>query len=142
VDVSTDEILVSPQNLCQVILEYSDQRQAGGFIQAYTLEEVSAEKIRSLLQRTEPRDLYDLWRILQEPPPDFGDVSLQEIVIEKCIRKQLRFEGFKVLFSQERLERFRRAWKIRLVNQVTNLPDLEPVVRETRRELRKIESIA
>jgi len=33
-------------------------------LQVYSLEEILAEKLRSLLTRTEPRDLYDVHYIL------------------------------------------------------------------------------
>lgn len=138
VDISMDEVVLTQPQTRAVFTEYSDQCACAAAIQAYTLEEICAEKIRSMLQRTEPRDLYDTWRILQDPPEGFGDLDLQEMVIQKCIKKGVRFEGFKALFSNERLARFRRSWEQRLQHQISGLPDFDRVERELRRDLRRL----
>lgn len=138
VDISMDEVVLTPPQRRAVFAEYSDQMECSAAIRAYTLEEICAEKIRSMLQRTEPRDLYDVWRILQEPPEDFADVDLQEMVVQKCIKKRVRFEGFDALLSDERLSRFRRSWGERLHHQIVGLPDFGRVARELSRDLRRL----
>ena len=138
VDISMDEVVLTPPQRRTVIADYSDQMGFSGAIQAYTLEEICAEKIRSMLQRTEPRDLYDVWRILQEPPEDFADVDLQEMVVQKCIKKRVRFEGFDALLSEERLGRFQRSWGERLHHQIGGLPGFGRVVRELSRDIRRL----
>lgn len=44
--------------------EYSDLLE-GYSIKCYSLDELITEKMRSLMQRTEPRDLYDLWYLFE-----------------------------------------------------------------------------
>lgn len=136
IDISLDEVVLTPSLLRGLLLEYSDQVGLAASVRAYTLEEILAEKIRSMLQRTEPREFYDAWRILEEPSADFSVDDLREMVVEKCIRKGLRFEGFGQLLNDERTLRFRRSWEERLRHQLADLPPFEKVARELRRRLR------
>jgi len=46
-------------NTKDVIHPYTDSLKAK--VKVYSLEETMAEKLRSLFQRTRPRDLYDVW---------------------------------------------------------------------------------
>jgi predicted nucleotidyltransferase component of viral defense system len=81
----------------------------------YPLEEIMAEKIRSLFQRTRPRDLYDIWKLWEKV-----DWSIIEgIVREKFLFKKIDFDldNFR---SNER--DFENAWKSSLGNQINSLP--------------------
>ncbi len=61
-DFSMREEILDPN---KVILETDYPIILHSFIQCLSLNEIFAEKIRALLKRKKPRDLYDLW-ILQE----------------------------------------------------------------------------
>lgn len=100
------------------------------------VEEILAEKLRSLLQRTEPRDPYDAWKIITDPPEPLDIGHILELAEQKCIHRHVRFDGPETLIDPRRLERFGRSWETRLAQQVPALPPFDEVVREFRRALR------
>ena len=61
IDITNEgcEKILLPLSVRRIIHPYSDTLEAE--IRVYALEEILAEKIRSLFQRTRPRDLYDVW---------------------------------------------------------------------------------
>ena len=58
------EGVLLPLEKKMVIHPYSDDFHL--MVLAYSLEEIVAEKIRALFERTRPRDLYEVWRIHNE----------------------------------------------------------------------------
>lgn len=60
VDISENELICIPPEKKHVINNYSDLKYEKYRIRCYVLGEVIAEKMRSLMQRTTPRDIYDL----------------------------------------------------------------------------------
>ena len=86
----------------------------------YSLEEIFAEKVRSLFQRTRPRDLYDIWRL--KDITQWRDIT--DIISEK----------FKIKGVQPEIEEFRRreahyerAWEMSLAHQINPLPEFDKV---------------
>lgn len=51
------------------------------------LTEIAVEKIRSFLQRSQPRDLYDLWKIFSDPPAHLNPGNVLEHCLEKFVAK-------------------------------------------------------
>lgn len=102
----------------------------------HPLEEILAEKMRSLLQRTEPRDLYDVWRLLNSREIEIDLLRAQHIFQAKCRFKGLVAETWSEFLSEARVERFAAAWERRLGDQVEDLPPLDSIVRHMRRLMR------
>jgi predicted nucleotidyltransferase component of viral defense system len=61
VDITQDELIYNTPEEKLIINSYSDLEHEKYSILCYTLGEVSAEKMRSVMQRTAPRDIYELW---------------------------------------------------------------------------------
>ena len=63
VDITTpeNEAIILAVERRRLIHPYSDECIA--WVQAYKIKEILAEKVRSLFERTRPRDLYDTWYI-------------------------------------------------------------------------------
>ncbi len=55
----------------------------------YTLEELLAEKMRSILQRGKARDYYDVWRLLKEGSDHFDAPLVRAILPRKCAVKDV-----------------------------------------------------
>jgi predicted nucleotidyltransferase component of viral defense system len=89
-------------------------------VRAYSLEEILAEKIRSLFQRTRPRDLYDVWAL-----KDRADVRTVAKILP------FKFEAKSVEPDLDALSSRRgyyySAWKSSLGHQLGRLPDFESV---------------
>ena len=110
-----EKVILSPFKK-KIIHPYSDDREAD--VVVYRLEEIMGEKLRSLFQRTRPRDLYDVWYF--SGGMDYRDVY--EIFMEKC-----RFKGIgpEIGTFLERREDFRGSWVNSLGYQLSSLPDFD-----------------
>lgn len=136
VDTSKDELIYFTPIKKEVINSYSDLEHEEYSIQCYTLEEVIAEKMRSVMQRTAPRDIYDLWYLFEVEGQD----------IENCIfafqdkakhKKYNPKELTKILERKEKI--FAKQWQQHLTNQMTEIPDFDDVWRELGKHWRKFQ---
>ncbi len=101
-------------------------------IPCYALEEVMAEKMRALIQRsyTAPRDYYDIWYLYQ----NVSDLNWPEII--EAFHKKMEFKGrtfnnIEQLINPENDKQLSAAWKNSLAHQIIGeLPDFEIVKKE------------
>ncbi len=115
----------------------------------YRLEEIIAEKLRTLLQthrklvmrgwnRPRARDYYDLWRILDK----FGDGLDRErigtILARKSAHRQVSYQSLNDFFSDELVFETRRHWDTNLGSFVTDLPECQEVLEQLRILLREL----
>jgi len=99
-------------------------------IKVYDLREITAEKVRTLIQRKKPRDYFDLWYILKNKNYDLIEIKIA--VIEKCRRIGIEYEPHKI-FSD--IGSLRKQWKTDLIHLVTELPDFDMVITDLRNKL-------
>ena len=99
-------------------------------IPIYCVNEVLAEKIRALIQRsyTAPRDYFDIWYLEKH----IKYIDWQEVIrvfIEKVKYKNLHFFGIHQLINADNDEILKSAWKNSLEHQIENgkLPQYETV---------------
>lgn len=135
-DFTNDEVVVEVPVRRSLPGIYSDEIEPAVEVLAYPLEEILAEKMRTLLQRTEPRDLYDVWRLLTDYEAEIDVFRTKSIFEDKCRFKGLAPETWTEFLSAERIERFAAAWNRRLGEQVEDLLPLDAVVRQMRRLIR------
>jgi predicted nucleotidyltransferase component of viral defense system len=137
VDIANDEKLCSDPFEKIVHNEYSDLKD-GFKILSYTLGEIITEKMRSLLQRTMPRDLYDLWYLFEIENKD-----IEEFVYD--FQEKTRFKNLNpnelTKTVQNKKEIFKRQWNDHLVNQIKDIPEFEDVWRKMRKHWRKFENV-
>ena len=100
----------------------------------YPLEEISAEKLRCIIQRVQCRDLYDLWRLTEDMGIDLDEVL--PIFERKARAKGLDPTSFHDKF-EDRIDRYKRRWAIEMSEHVADPPRLDDVVRAVRRHLRR-----
>jgi uncharacterized protein len=133
IDIGQDEKIYFEPILKNVFANYSDLDDLFT-IKCYKLEEVVSEKMRSLMQRTIPRDLYDLWYILEVEGMDIEDCifSFQA----KTTYKNLNPNDFvnKVMVKKDI---FKAQWVKSLSHQITILPNFDEVWRDFNKHLRK-----
>ena len=103
-------------------------------VQVYPLEELMAEKMRSLVERGKSRDYYDVWRLLKEQRSEMN-LELLGTVLEK----KLRHKGLKLRttadFLPESPSGIKRYWEKDLSQQVAVLLPLEDVLNELKQML-------
>lgn len=78
-DLTKHEPILDAPNKKQIFHPYPDQLPQGTTVSTYSIEEVVAEKMRALFERTRPRDLYDIVYLLENRLPDINLETTQEI---------------------------------------------------------------
>jgi predicted nucleotidyltransferase component of viral defense system len=129
-DFTRDEVLLFPLVEAPLRVPYSDCRGRTEILCVYSPEEILTEKLCALLGRTEPRDLYDIHYILTHRLADAEAVSFQ--VGEKIAHKGLDLAALSNVLARKR-DTFSRLWEPRLRGQMSDLPRLDTVIRETNR---------
>jgi predicted nucleotidyltransferase component of viral defense system len=109
---------------------YPDTLKLETTIPCYKIEEVLAEKLRALIQRsyTAPRDYYDIW-YLSNNFPDLDWKSIVDAFHKKMRFKNLEFTGIEQLINPKSDKALKGAWKNSLGHQIQQdkLPDYETV---------------
>ena len=115
--IDSEKILL-PLGKKRIFHLYSDNLDAE--IMVYALEEIEAEKIRSLFQRTRPRDLYDVWYL-------WDRVDQSKVML--ILPEKFRVKGVKLDLKGlvQRKLNFKNAWETSLGYQMKNLPEFEEV---------------
>jgi len=91
---------------------------------AYSVEEIFAEKLRALYQRSQARDYYDLYQMLTEA--DIDDSGILPAFTQKCEHDGLNIDLRDGLLREKRDE-IRDEWQNTLPDLVAELPEFEPV---------------
>lgn len=94
---------------------------------AYSLEEIFAEKLRALYQRSRARDYYDLYRMITETDVDRSVVL--PAFADKCEHDDLNASLEEGLPVEKRAE-IRAGWETTLPDLVADLPDFDLVYDE------------
>lgn len=129
-DITLDEpVLLPPQRRPVLASPFPGLHPA---VLSYALEEILAEKMRSILQRGKARDYYDVWRLLKEKASDL-DISLaRQLLIQKCQHKGLEAPEPRDFLLPQRLAEAKVYWERDLIVQLPGglLPDWKAVVGE------------
>ena len=112
------EKILLPIQKRNIFHSYSDDLTSS--VSVYSLEEITAEKIRALFERTRPRDLYDICYL-------WGKIDKEKvlhILPEKCV---IRGVSIDVRLLIDRKSDFGNAWRSSLQNQLQKLPDFDKI---------------
>ena len=133
IDISRNEQLVFEPIMKAVFIAYSDLEDHQ--LCCYQLEEVLVEKMRSVMQRMQARDFYDIWFLLEQ-----HGMKLEFFWNEfesKCKNKELNHLDFNKKLS-ERLPQYKGRWISSMRDQIKDLPDFDKVEREVQRHVKKL----
>jgi len=133
VDISRNEQLVFEPVIKRIFTNYSDLKEHS--LLCYTLEEILVEKMRSIMQRMQARDFYDIWYLLEIHEMDI-DFYVSEFKT-KCESKDLQATDFPEKLI-ERIPQYKGRWQSSLKGQIKDLPDFGQVERETLRHIKKM----
>ena len=133
VDISQDEKVYYAPEGRNIHAEYSDTE--GDFMcKCYSLGEIISEKMRTLMERTTPRDLYDLWFLLEVDGFDIEDFIFG--FQDKAAFKGLNPNDFVDKVSSKK-KTLKSQWEKFLSHQINDLPDFEDVWRDFGKHLRR-----
>jgi predicted nucleotidyltransferase component of viral defense system len=120
IEIILYELMLFPIATKDVNHSYSDKLTDNALqIPCYSIEEVLAEKMRALVQRsyTAPRDFYDIWYLSNH----FSNIEYKTIVAafhEKMAFKGHTFTGIDQLINPENDKQLSSAWKNSLAHQI------------------------
>ena len=132
-DFTLDEPMLLPPVRRFVVGDMFDAPRPA--VRVYALEELLAEKLRSILQRAKSRDYYDVWRLLAEKGEAFDHNLALGILRRKCQHKGLAFSGAQDFLVPEKLAEAERYWGRDLREQTHRLPGFREITSELRRLL-------
>jgi len=133
VDISRSEKLEFEPVVKSAFISYSDLEEHA--LLCYPLEEVLIEKLRSVMQRMQARDFYDIWYLLEQHGME-ADFYLDEFS-RKCASKGLNPANFQKKLA-ERLPQYKGRWQSSMSEQIQNLPGFDKVEREVQRQLKRM----
>ena len=124
-DLTASETVVRPTVLREINHQYPDALPAPGTVRCYGFEEVFAEKMRAMGQRSRPRDLYDIINLFRRV--DFLPHSdlVRSVYEEKCRSKELPVFDFGMLESSPFRVELESEWANMLAHQLPALPPFE-----------------
>ncbi|HEY3374465.1 MAG TPA: nucleotidyl transferase AbiEii/AbiGii toxin family protein [Candidatus Aquicultor sp.] len=134
-DITFYEDVIFPTNKLSLIHGYSDEYMCAREIRVYALEEIVAEKLRSILQRNRPRDIYDLWSLLCKNTHEINLCELVRGFYKKCEHKKVAFTGINDFFTPERLDSHANAWEKTLCHQLAELPNFKDVINDLKTKI-------
>jgi predicted nucleotidyltransferase component of viral defense system len=101
----------------------------GQKVLAYPLEELLAEKIRSLSERGKSRDYYDVWRLLKEKSSKLDFEVLGDVLAKKLRHKHIVFTSVNDFLPKD-INKLNQYWASELEQQINQLPPLNAVIEE------------
>lgn len=133
-DISTNELVYFLIEEKPILDSYSDQEQ-DYLIKVYSLEESLAEKLRCVLQRSIPRDIYDIWYLTEKAGLDIEDAAYGYADKSKYKEK----DPLTLIETlQKKEKKYQANWETSLQHQIKDLPEFDGVWRGLLAESKKL----
>ena len=100
---------------------------------SYTLNNILAEKLRSLIERTRIRDYYDSWRLLKLNTVE--ETRVKELFLKKCEGKGIAFHNFNQFFPDNVIETLEPYLDTLTRLTAEPLPSLNKIIDDLRKNL-------
>ena len=137
VDITIKEALCFPLQSRPILRTYAgfDDLPAGPKLKVYSISEIVVEKLLALSDRArnEPRDLYDLWYLLEAKDLHLAELR-RELETKLAFRQRVLAGLVQAIAAKE--ERLKRLWTARLAHQMNDLPPFDAVFGKVLRTLR------
>ena len=127
-DISFTEQIFQSLNNREILHNYSDFHLIDEIIPTYSLLEIMAEKLRALIQRNRPRDIYDIWYIMNSSEsPD--EKAINELLQLKAKSKNIEIISIDQFVNNLKMKKNKRAWEnsLSLHLPINSLPDFDMV---------------
>jgi len=135
IDLTLDEPLILEPQIKNIDHPYSDRLEVGQKILAYSYEELFAEKLRALLQRLRPRNLYDVIHLYQQKDLTTNLNLLRKTLQKKCELRSVPFPKIELIETHDNLKFLESEWEIQLRHQMLELPPFELFLNELKKVL-------
>lgn len=129
-DIVFSEITMDSHQKRNIIHPYSDKDLINNQVNTYSYNEIIAEKLRALIQRNRPRDIYDSWYFAVNT--DSGNFPvIKELLFKKALHKRIKINSVEQFINEQKFNANKLAWQQSLQNQLnsTNIPDFDQAYR-------------
>lgn len=101
-------------------------------VRVETVEEIGAEKIRSLVERKKCRDYYDVWQLIK--------LKVDRDKLRKLLERKFRYKGIEIreveqIFPADLPEILKGYWNRELERLIHPVPELGTVIHELKKNL-------
>ena len=141
-DLSAEEKVVRPTVLRPIAHPYPDQLSDPGTARCYAFEELFAEKIRVMGERSRPRDLYDIIDLFWRQDLKAEPALIRTVLTEKCRVKGIPIPTLKTIQNPSRRAELEAEWANMLSHQLPALPPFEQFWGELPRLFDWLEGVA
>jgi predicted nucleotidyltransferase component of viral defense system len=121
-DLLASEAVVRPTVLRPIAHPYSDGVPSMGSVRAYCFEEVFAEKIRALGERSRARDLYDVINLYRRRDLRRHNELIQNVLADKCQTKGVDLPTLEAIADSPNRAELEAEWANMLDHQLPILP--------------------
>lgn len=139
-EVSTDEVILFDTKKLDIMHPYSDKLTGYEKCVCYSINEVVAEKLRALKQRsyTAPRDFYDLYNLTKNFTKQDWDI-VNPVFIKKMEHKNLEYNAPEDLVEESNLLNVKRAWKTSIAHQIKvgQQPEVDEIIETVAQNIQK-----
>ncbi len=130
-DLTKNEFLAKPSVKSMIFHPYEDQQDFSYHTQAYSYEEIFAEKIRALFERARPRDLYDVINLFERK----GEFSVERTVLKDIVERKFSYrklpaitEDSSITNAQE--QELIQDWRRMLEHQLGHLDPVQDYIKK------------
>ncbi|MFC2011477.1 nucleotidyl transferase AbiEii/AbiGii toxin family protein [Chloroflexota bacterium] len=124
-DLTAGEQIVRPTVLNQISHPYPDKLPDPATVRCYSFEELFAEKLRAMGERSRPRDLYDIINLFRRQ--DFRPHAelIRSVYIQKCETKGVEVFSFDSIEKSPYRGELESEWENMLGHQLPALPPFD-----------------
>lgn len=109
-DISFSEKVFLNPEIKNIYHSYTDSKLISNKVPVYPLKEIVAEKLRSLLQRNRPRDIYDLY-YLSDIIQFSDNKDIYNLLKQKSEHKNVDCCKYNDFINQDKYKKNKRAWE-------------------------------
>jgi predicted nucleotidyltransferase component of viral defense system len=138
-DISYSEKLLVKPEAKPIFHDYSDKELINSIVPVYSLDEVISEKLRSLIQRNRPRDIYDI-NYMSKLFHESSYPEIKRLLFLKAEDKNIEIKDVSDFVNEKKANGNKRAWKSSLGDHlpVGDLPDFDTVYINTKQFIERI----
>ena len=121
-DISGSEVVARETVMRPIAHPYEDELPEPAEVQCYSFDELFAEKLRAMGERSRPRDLYDIVNLYRRPDLRLRAGEIQAILVEKCESKGIPVPTFQSIETSDFVVELESEWENMLGHQLPALP--------------------
>ena len=121
-DLTSDEVVARETVMRPIAHPYEEALPEPAEVRCYSFEELFAEKLRAMGERSRPRDLYDIVNLYRRPDLRLRGEEIRAVLIEKCESKGVPVPSFASIEESEFVVELESEWENMLGHQLPALP--------------------